>query len=253
MKFLGLAVGALATTLLVGVNVGNAATIITHDFDDASNGQSSYTKDGYTYAPTNYNSSSSCYTAVVVGPGNGSCFLEVTNGTPTSLTRSSNAFDLLAFYFNFQGTAPNTLDLYGFTSGILNVPDTTTPNWSVTTTIALGSSYDGTGDFTIYEEDDFITAYTSDLKKGDGYFALFNSNFFDGVTQFVWEAAENKQIRVDCVSTSTDGANITASQLGGCTGATTAPVPLPAAGFLLIGALGGLGVAVRRRRNKHTS
>ncbi len=226
---------AIASAVVVGMAGAASAAVITHDFDDANNGQHSYQKDGYTYTPMNFNSASSCYTAVVVGPGNGNCFLETTNGTPTDLTEDTGAaFDLLSFYFNFQGTAPNTLDL--FADGVK------------TTTIALGTSYSGAGDFKIYKEDDFTTAFTGALKKQKGYFVLFNNDLFDGIKKFTWEAAENKQIRVDCVSIGTGGSNITASELGACA-PTTPPnvVPLPAGAILMLTALGGLGFARKRK------
>jgi hypothetical protein len=116
-----------------------------------------------------------------------------------------------------------------------------------TTSIALGSSYDGTGDFRIYKASDTSSVFTGVLEQQTGYFVVFN-DLFDGITKFTWDAVDNKQIRVDCVSISPDGANISASDLGNCEASTPNVIPLPAAGWLLIAGLGGLAAVKRRKR-----
>jgi hypothetical protein len=112
----------------------------------------------------------------------------------------------------------------------------------------LGSSYDGTGDFRIYLASDTSTLYTGALMQQVGYFVVFN-DLFDDITKFTWDAVDNKQIRIDCVSISPDGANIAAADLGNCEASTPPPViPLPAAGWLLIAGVGGLAALKRKKR-----
>lgn len=227
----------------------NAATIL-FDFEDANNGAGTYYSQGYVFDPINLNSSQHCADD---GGTPLHCFLEVTNGTPTALyagnevpntttqnpndtmpSATNTFFDLLGFYFNFQGTAPNSLKLYT-QAGSNTLPYTT---------IALGASYTGTGDFAIYSADS--TPYTGELLQNTGYFVIFNNNLFDDIKTFSFNAVEDKQIRIDCVVISDTNDNIGIGGFGNCSG-DLPQVPVPAAGFLLIGALGGL-VGLRRFR-----
>ncbi|MGI1661248.1 VPLPA-CTERM sorting domain-containing protein [Palleronia sp. KMU-117] len=253
MKF-DLRHAALASFMLAGsATIASAATIYTHDFDDpppaVTNGDTVYKKDGYTYSPLNFNSSDACYT-IGDAPGDTKrCFLEVRNGEATNVVQDDkDPFDLLSFHFNFQGDnsnaggpnaqpAINRLDLFSM------IGEAVGP----TTNISLGSAYDGTGAFKIYLASDTSAVFTGALVKQTGYFVVFN-DWFDGITKFTWDAVDNKQIRIDCVSISPDGANISASDLGECAPSSTPVIPLPAAGWLLIAGIGGLAAVKKRKR-----
>jgi hypothetical protein len=224
-----------AATLSLFAGMANAATIV-FDFEDANNGDSTYQSQGYTFDPVNLNSSQACADD---GANPKHCFLEVTQGDPTTLTNDNeNTFDLLAFHINFQGAGAqedNVMALYG---------EGGTPS----TEIEIGQIYDGSGAFSVYLASD-LSQVTTALEQQTSYWIIINDDYFDGVAAFTWNASDGANNRVDCVFISDGGDNIGISDVGGC--ATSTPeVPLPAAGWLLVGGLGGLAFMRRRTARK---
>ena len=250
--------------------VSASAAVIGFDFEDANNGWSTYESQGYIFEPINLNSSTRCADD---GPNPKHCFLEVTQGDPTELmadtetdpgeerwedglTTDDEDFDLLAFYINFQGAGANDdnfMRVYDH-SGVF---DEITETWS-------GGAYDfiefqldasylaadsGINGFTIYEANAIeLGPYEGVLNGQTGYVVVIADGFLEGATSVFWNASDGANNRVDCVyigSEAGDKDTFGVSQtLGNC--GPPEIVPLPAAGWLLIGGLASL-VAVRKR------
>jgi hypothetical protein len=253
-KMFGLKQAMTTTAIAAAMAVGGAsmasAATYTFDFDiqknvhQNGNNPATYEENGYTFTPYNGNAANSCF--------DDRCYLETTNGTPTVLSNDlGGSFDLISLYFNFQGVAPNSIVFSDFDNDAQTDDDFLT--------IALNTAYDGTKGYKIFDASTFSLVTTA-LAQQVGYFITFEDTFvgdgdngvfassFDGIKYFSTEAVQNKQVRIDCVSISEDGSNMSSSALSSCAPDTTTAVPVPAAGILLISALGGLGVATRRRR-----
>lgn len=231
MKIMGAAL--VAATLAFGSAA--SASVMTFDFDDANNGQKSYSKYNFTFDPTNFNSGQ-CFQPV--DNGNGSCFHEVKNGDPTFLTEDSgSSYDLLSFFFNLEGkggTAPNTQYFEVVGDNGKTVRFDFLQDY---TTVAGVSIFEYSYDKKTGAQS--LSSPVGKLSKNTDYFVLFD-NIFDGVKQISFDPSETAQVRIDCVSVSTDGSNQTKDGLTSCK-PTLAPVPLPASAMLLIGGIGGLG------------
>ena len=139
------------------------------------------------------------------------------NDNDTILIKNATAlFDILSATFRFNGE--------GSGNGILFEG-------------LLGGSVVGSASFLIGASSGFGDASLSigsvPIKKKVDYKALFNSNFA-GIDTFR-------------ITSSKDGKKSANVRVDDIAGSVPAPVPVPAAGFLLLGALGGLA-ALRRRR-----
>ena len=88
----------------------------------------------------------------------------------------------------------------------------------------------------------------SDLFADDGPFAVSNNaSVIAKANEYLVAASEydgKRAYRLSFLESSSDSANKSAHQ----NLVTVSPVPLPAAGLLLLAAFGGLGVAARRRK-----
>jgi hypothetical protein len=217
-----------------------ATTLHTFDFDNKSNWDISaktYTEsvDGTTYVfdPVQRQNSNNCF--------DGSCYIETNQGSPSYLTTSpaGGLFDVVSLYFNYQGRRAETI----FGGSLLGASRTPI-------TLSDGTAYAPAGGFTIYLASDLSAAFTGKLEQNTGYFITFDRDQFDGIDSFFTQGNNSKQLRIDCVTISTNGTNITdaQSQLGNCAPSQPQVVPLPAAAWFLIAGLGGLAAVARKKR-----
>jgi hypothetical protein len=231
---------ALAFGLVCGTANAETVTQLIH-FDDANNGDKTYTTaDGnFFFDPTNFDSGNCADSVLSVG--NGSCLGEGTgqNGLDPTMTRLTEnfKFTLDSFYFIFLGNG---------SSNELSVTDGTN-----TQTFSLGMSYLGL----VTKYDDGSAA--GDLEHNVGYVANLSSLLgFKDVLSVNWFADASANTRIDCVVATFDGT--TTEPLSGFTsgcgisggggGGGGGVVPIPATLPLLAGAILGAGALLRRKR-----
>lgn len=241
LKVLKLA--AVSAVTLLGAGTVHAATVtqLIH-FDDAKNGAKSYSDvdKNFLFDPTNLQSSVLCADTTEAS-GNGSCLIEGKQGVMPTMTRLSGdgTFSLDGFYFLLTGKGTGsenaiTATAYSLTNVLLGA-----------VTFQLGGIY---GEVTQYLDG----AAAGPLVKNTGYLAdLTGLSQFQNVGKITFSAATSAQVRLDCVVATFDGATtepLSSFNQGCGAGETTPPpVPLPAAGWLMLAGLAGLA-AVRRRK-----
>ena len=224
----------------------NAAVI---GFDDATGGgpNSSYIESGFRFAPAGSTGDTKCWGT--------KCLKEVNQTVGTTMTYDPDGDEIV------DGT--HSLDFFYFVA----VGNTTTENNSFfveglnefgnpiyKAEFIIGTTYEGT-DFQTFGPGTTSVSFAKDIGSDPddpsvinynvgywvdltGWFGITSTNWFinsaDGPTDGQW--------RLDCVGANepnTSGAN---------SGCSPAVIPIPAAGFLLIGALGSL-VLLRGRRH----
>ena len=142
----------------------------------------------------------------------------VNDNATITITRTDtiSLFDILSATFRFQGQGNGNGILFeGLLSGSV----------VGTASFLIGAS-SGFGDA-------ILALGSTPINRRVDYKALFNSNFA-GIDTF----------RITSVKTGNNSAQVRVDSIAG----SVAPIPVPAAGLLLLGALGGLAALRRRRR-----
>lgn len=236
------AAGALA----LSASYASATTVtqLIH-FDDANNGQKTYTTaDGnFHFDPTNLQSSSLC--ADSTSGGNGSCLIEGKQGVLPMMTRltGNGVFSLDSFYFLLTGKgtgASNAITATAF-NGM---------SQTASVTFHLGALF---GNVTNYS--DGLAA--GSLVKNTGYVAdLTSIAGFKDITKVQFSAALSAQVRLDCISTTFVGSTSEPKSgfKNGCGlgdddgGGGGGTIPLPAGLPLLLTAFGAFGLLRARKK-----
>lgn len=259
-----IAVVMAASVMSLVSYAGHASTVSTAqtqiiDFDDVpNNGVGSYTTaDGqFFFAGTNFQSSSQCADSST--GGNGSCLIEArSNGgnasdavtTLTRLTDADNAFTLTSFYFVLTGNVGN-----GSGNGNGSSNRGGGPSASPGQFLQVVGSNGATQQFDLGTVYDNIVGYEDGaaagaLQAGVAYVATFTDLFAD-VTSIRWIGSQGGNLRLDCVGVAYDngpGGPNGANCIAGDDPVVVPAVPLPAAGWMLVAAMGGLTVMRRRK------
>ena len=192
-----------------------------------------YTAGDYFFTPAKDSNDTKC--------ASGRCLIEE-NGHGinliTVMTRLDKAaFDLKGFYFALLGNGTdkdNNITVTGVNGAVTK-----------TLSFAINTLFTANSPFATVAFDQCVGGGTDDghIRKQCGYKVSFG-DFFDNMKSITWTAGVSAQTRLDCVVA---GAAGTTGKAGSCYAAAAA-VPLPAAGFLLVGALGALAALRRRRR-----
>lgn len=232
------AVAALALSFMAGGTSAATVTQLIH-FDDASNGDSSYTTaDGnFYFTPTNL-ASGNC-AADTNPPGNGSCVHEYGNGIVTDMTRltgnDDKAFSLLSFYVSVQGQGNTNFFKITDSDGVWHQYD-------------FGSTYANMSDYP-------SGAAAGSISQNGKYIVDVSSlTGFDDITKVTWSASSTARIRIDCVVASFEGTTTdpydsnTQCGLQDPNDPPGGVIPLPAGLPLMLSALGIGGLIARRKR-----
>ena len=164
------------------------------------------------------------YTVTGASQTNGNCPFNtapcshVNDNETITITRGGNLFDVLSATFRFQGQGNgNGILFQGFVNNML----------TASADFLIGAS-SGFGDGS-------LSSGSTPIAKKVDYLAAFNAAFSDIDTLTITSAKvgnKSANVRVDSIKTEY----------------AMAAVPVPAAGLLLFGALGGLAGLKRRRR-----
>lgn len=214
----------LASAMAFGLVGSAGATTIGFDSIQGDNPHGTYEEDGYSFTP-NSGTNGNCPVAV-----DSPCAKELTQGTVTQMTKTDGGlFDLLGFDFVLVGSGNNNNNLNNTSSMIV----TGSPNPATPFEIKMG---DLLGTFTNYILTTVTGVATGSVTWNTGYRVTFLNGYFDDVqsVDFATTVSRgNAQARID---------NIVVPDP-----VEPPPVPVPAAGWLLMAGLGGLA-AVRRRK-----
>ena len=197
----------------------------------------------------NFSSSANCADPIDGVSGNGSCVVEMDQGTVWELTHDADAsgevgaygedeFDLLGFYFHLQGGSPNNAS-----NNFVEIENNDGDTLRWTFMDALNT------DLITREDGDPIDSLV-DVDNNTGYFVdLTGLADWEDILWVTWTNGTAGHTRVDCIVVSFDGE--TSQPYDGSTGCGLGtppdPIPLPAAGWLLIAGLGGLAAMKRRK------
>jgi hypothetical protein len=207
-----------AAMLSLSIGGSNAATIT---FDDAVGGNpaGTYTEAGYVFQPNSASNDIKCY--------DGACLNEFRQGEITTMTKEDGGvFDLLGFYFALIGNGTATQGVQDITvTGLFE--DLT----SISRTFSLNALLSSFLDTTVTGSDD--PAATAILKN-DGYFVTITNGLFNNVLSVNW-------------STNSEGVQSANARLDNVSVSDPSPVPLPAAGWMLLAGLGVMGMMQRRK------
>ncbi|MBN2906481.1 MAG: VPLPA-CTERM sorting domain-containing protein [Rhodobacteraceae bacterium] len=215
-------IGAQASTVF------SAPTISFTDLDSSFNGAPVYEENGFAFDPTSFQAGNCSPYATSNDP----CIKEVQQtGTVTTMTslNPGELFTLTSFYFDLQGTGgQNPINQL-----ILSSDKTTAATQLVFQVGQLAPS-----DAQLYDNYSYSggvlsgDAYNGTIGNNDSYFAVLSSPLFQDVEYVTWSTYQAQNLRIDDISV-----------------AGLAPVPVPAAGWLLVSALGGIGLMRRRRKS----
>lgn len=266
---------AVSAVAIFGAGAASAATTMEEvDFDDLGNsgnkaGNPYISNGGFYFDPTNVNNDNKCegsggkclgqdnstgpnsITSITLGqdpfsaslPGDG-LFDENTNPDGTKWGEYTS-FNLISFYFALVG---NNADI--IVEGVFGDGTTTKRQYTVDDSTSNGDF--AVGEVTFAEP--FNGAAAGDnvdqLEKASGnngpfYYANLGQNFMD-VKKIFFYSDQNSNLRLDCVKLSGE---LTGTPQSSSCGTTMTPVPLPAAGWMLLAGVGGLA-AMRRRKKK---
>ena len=247
----GWVMNIIAKTIIASAiaTFGGAANAAVIGFDEITGGgpNSTYTESGFTFSPAGSTGDIKCWDT--------KCLKEVTQTVGTTMTYDAEPDETLDSYsldfFYFAAVGNTTTENNSFVVQGLDSDE----NVLYSAEFVIGEKF-ASVDFDDAASSSAFLSFAKDI-GGDpadptvinynvgywvdltGWLDIYYTNWFintaDGPTDGQW--------RLDCVGANepdTSGAN------SGCEPA--APVPLPAAGWLLISALGGLGLAARRRR-----
>ena len=252
---------AAASTMAAVAALGLAATSASAavvDFDDLNGNPAYYENQNFLFTPVGNSSSGLCY--------DGRCLQELTQGQVTTMTYDASAggpygdggqggasiplstvapnygdaFNLDFFYFLLTGNGAAS-------SNLLTVTGTFANNSTVSATFALNASTGATatGANVVFASDyDGNNNNTPDgtIQKNVGFWVDLDDRWH-GIVSAKWTSGSTAQVRLDCVGANESGLG----SASGCKPSTMSPVPLPAAGWMLLAGLGGM-VAMRRRK-----
>ena len=213
-------VGLLAAlTLSFSVCVSNAATITFDDAVGGGNPAGTYTEAGYLFTPNSATNDVKCYDA--------GCLKEFKQGEITTMTKDGGGvFDLLGFYFALIGNGTASQGVQDITvTGLFENLTTISRTFSLN---ALLSSFIDTS--VTGADDPAATA----ILKNDGYFVTIANGLFSNVLSVNW-------------STNSEGVQSASARLDNVSVSDPSPVPLPAAGWLLLAGLASMGLMQRRK------
>jgi hypothetical protein len=246
-----LAAAVLSFGAVLGLSAGSAgASPVLFDFDDVQGQPDPYISNGFKFEPTQFQNSARCF-----GDPNSNCLLEADQGDTTTLTHDGDgdgAFDdefaLSFFYFNLTGSpAENSFTVTGTKADNSTISAT----FVLQQTTASGAvATDATISFA-----KLIGSYGTDnpnlVSDKAGYWVDLGA-MWTMLTSVAWtnnttSDPNNGQFRLDCVGVNVgEGSGVTGAESGCVPGAV---IPLPAPVFLLLGGMGILGLAARRRKD----
>ncbi|MCX7890547.1 MAG: VPLPA-CTERM sorting domain-containing protein [Rhodobacteraceae bacterium] len=217
MRIAALAMAAAATFALAG-----AASAVTITFEGAVGGNpaDAYQEGDYIFQPNAASNDSKC--------AEGECLNEYRQGVITTMVKDGGgAFDLLGFYFVLVGNGSQTQGVQDIT-----VKGTFADSSTKSLTFALNDLLSS------FAPDSSVTGYdnpaATSILKNDGYVVSILNGLFNGVVKVDW-------------TTNSQGVQSANARLDNVVVADPAPIPVPAAGWLLLGGLGALAAARRRR------
>ncbi|TCP42138.1 VPLPA-CTERM sorting domain-containing protein [Rhodovulum marinum] len=213
---------AAAASVAALMMVGSASAVTlpepTVHFDTLTssfNGPGAYTENGFDFDPTSFQSGNCSDYPDPSDP----CIKEVQQtGVVTTMTRNGGGtFTLTGFYFDLQGRG----------SELRLVTDKTAAPL-VFAVDALAPS--GTQ---LYDNYQYLPPLTGSVYNGaignnDSYFVMFDLPEFNDVSFVTWSTYQAQNLRIDDI--------------------LVAPVPLPAAGWLLLAGAGGVAAMTRRKK-----
>lgn len=210
---------ALAAVFAVGSAVAAVATTITFDSAVGGNPNTPYVENGFSFVPNQGTNDVKCFS-------NG-CLKEVQQGVVTTMTKvGGGAFDLTGFYFNLigQGTRPR---------GVNDI--TVTGTFANNSTTSL-----------VFKIGDLLNSFTNAAVTPATNPSLTNIAFNQGYLVSILNGVFNNVVSVSWTTNST-GVQSAQARLDNVTVADPAPVPVPAAGLMLLGGLAAMGMARRRK------
>jgi hypothetical protein len=207
-----------AAAIVVSAGSAQAATI-TFDGALGGNPSGSYTEAGYVFTPNSGTNDVKCY--------EGTCLKEFRQGEITTMTKDGGgSFDLLGFYFALIGNGTQTQGVQDITvSGVF--ADMT----MISRSFSLNALLNSFTDTSVVGAD--VPSATAILKN-DGYFVTLLSGLFNNVVQVEW-------------ATNSQGVQSASGRLDNVRVGDPSPVPVPAAGWLLLAGLGMMTVIQRRK------
>lgn len=233
---------ALSAAVMTMAGAASAAVI---GFDDVMGGNpnGSYEEDGFSFTPNSGTNGNCPVTA------DAPCVKELHQGEITTMTKlTPGTFDILGFDFLLVGSGNNNENQNNVSSMVLTGFD---PEHMFE--IKMG---DALGTFTNYILTTVTGVATGVVDFNQGYRVTFLNGFFDGLTEAQFTTIgqtyetcinpNNGRPKPNCTPGWVDSGNAQA-RIDNIVTADVAPVPVPASGLLLAGALAGFA-ALRRRK-----
>ena len=234
-----LAAGVFA---LIG-GAANAAGVHIEDFGTGAPGQvpDPYINGGYSWTPVNPDNGAHCYGGLCLHEAGQQEILSNTDTHPDT----DLAFDLLGFFVDMTGQGNDDGNFLTVTGELFG-------GGTVSMTLAIDDLMfaDPTGSALIFDRDgNMLDMLIPHGGSANGAFVIIQDDYFDGLTSISWDALGSANVRLDCVALSmpTGQHSVSLSEMRNCDPEPNI-IPLPAAGWLLIGSLGGL-LALRRRKS----
>jgi hypothetical protein len=206
----------------ISLAAAQSASALTVTFDDALGGSPSgtYEEAGFVFQPNSATNDVKCY--------DDTCLKEFRQGEITTMVKQDGgAFDLVGFYFALIGNGTQTEGVQDIT-----VTGTRADASTVSLTFALNSLLTSFAPSAALVGADSPGATT--ILTNDGYIVSILGGLLDNVIQVDW-------------TTNSVGVQSASARLDNVMVRDPAPVPVPAAGFLLAGALGAAALLRRRK------
>ncbi|WP_227257988.1 VPLPA-CTERM sorting domain-containing protein [Kangsaoukella pontilimi] len=239
-----LAAGALS----FAAGAASAATYTIEDFGEKKP-DDPYVSQGYIYDPAN-GVNGQCYDKETwcLKEAGTQDFLTTIDTTP----EDNVLFSLLGFYVNLDGVGSQEGEGDDAIVNYLRITDNTDEGDVLT--LGLNIDYKNDTDynslvsiFTVEETPEEVSFLD---KRSEGFWVIIESGFTD-VTKLTFEALGSANVRIDCMALAQGGDHgfEGVSSISTCAPSMPPPpeIPLPAAGWLLIGGLGGLAAMKRRK------